>query len=158
MPTRPSSGEGIPEPLYKKMLTISSKTFIARLPRLSPDELARVQAWTAQHCARGAVIPLDDVSYLIGQREAARTSKMTCRLMRAALRKCGVTPNARRWLELVDQDEFDAMLQRYAQKAEPVLAPDEDKVIQLPSRAVRRSASPSTETEDGTRLILVRPC
>jgi len=139
------------------MLTVSSKTFIARLPRLSPEERARVQAWTTQHCARGALVALDDVSYLIGQREAARTSKMTCRLMRAALRKCGVAPSTRRWLELVGQDEFDAMLQRYAQKAEPAVAPDEDKIVELPSRAARPSA-PSTETEDGTRLILVRAC
>jgi hypothetical protein len=109
------------------------------------------------------VLAFDDVTYLIAQREIARCAKMTCRLMRAALRRCGVMPNQRRWLELLGQDEFETMLQRHAcQKSEPAQG-DEDRVVELPARAARRSApapsapAPSAEeTDDGTRLIPVR--
>ena len=145
------------------MVDVRSKTFIARLPRLSEEERSRVNAWTAQHCARGCMFVFDDVSYLIAQREVARCPKMTCRLMRAALRRCGVMPDKRRWLELLGQDEFETMLQTHArQKSEPAQG-DDDRVVELPARATRRSApapsapAPSAEeTDDGTRLIPVR--
>jgi hypothetical protein len=152
------------------MLEVKSKAFFARLPELSDAERARVDAWTAQHCARGAVVTIDRALYLVAQREAARTAKMTCRLMRAALKRCGVTPDRKRWLALMGAEELETILQRCApQIHEPVqsAAPaDEDRVVQLPSRT-RRSAlavsapaasasTASAETDDGSRLIAVK--
>lgn len=143
-------------------MDIRSKTFVARLPRLSDAERGRVDAWTAKHCARGFVMERNGVSYLVAQREVARCAKMSCRLMRAALRQCGVTPDKRRWLGLIGQDEFETLLQTHVrQKAEPAqrIAPeDEDIVVELRARAARRSApAPSAEeTEDGSRLIPLR--
>ena len=87
---------------------VKSKAFLARLPALSHEERARVQAWAARNCARSRLYLRQDVLYIIALRECARTSKMQCRLLRSALaRQCSVAvpANDRRWLILIDASE-----------------------------------------------------
>ena len=144
------------------MLDAKSKTFLAQLPRLSDEQQTRVEAWMARRCARGVLARLDGVFYLVAQREAARTAKMSCRLMRAALKRCGVIPGKRHWLELVGEEQFETILQRYTPQSDKPFqgaAPaDEDRVVELPSQASRRSAPAASaeDAEDGSRLFLAR--
>ena len=152
--------EGLPGafagPYRAAQVAAGSRSCVIRLSA----ELEQIW-WTAQHCARGFVIELNDVSYLVAQREVARCAKMTCRLMRAALRRCGVIPDKRRWLGLIGQDEFETLQTRAREKAEPaqrIAAEDEDRVVELPAREAPRSVPAPTaeETENGSRLIPLR--
>ena len=98
------------------MAATTSRAFLAKLPPLSVEERARVEAWVAKHCARSAVFVHGGLLYLCAQRETPRTCKMQCRLLRAGLARCGVTlPTQRsRWLILLDEkEEFEGLLRRH---------------------------------------------
>ena len=147
------------------MQNVKTKTFVLRLPQLS-DARARLEAWAGQHCAQSAFVTLGGVLHLAAQREAARTAKMWCRLMRAALKRCGVPlPDKRHWLVLVSAEEFDMLLQRCAADvpADAAAPLDEDRVVQLPAKAAQRpkaarrarAAAPAEATQDGSHLITV---
>ena len=124
---------------------VKSKAFLARLPALSHEERARVQAWAARNCARSRLYLRQDVLYIIALRECARTSKMQCRLLRSALaRQCSVAvpANDRRWLILVDASEDFERLMNDPLNEEPGPKPeegDDERCVPLPS-AVRSSA------------------
>ena len=121
---------------------VKSKAFLARLPALSHEERARVQAWAARNCARSRLYLRQDVLYIIALRECARTSKMQCRLLRSALaRQCSVAvpANDRRWLILVDASEdFERLMNDpLNEEPDPQLEEGEDeRCVPLPS-AVR---------------------
>ena len=121
---------------------VKSKAFLARLPALSDEERARVQAWAARNCARSRLYLRQDVLYIIALRECARTSKMQCRLLRSALaRQCSVAvpTNDRRWLILVDASEDFERLMNDPLNEDPDPKPEEgedERCVPLPS-AVR---------------------
>jgi hypothetical protein len=118
---------------------VKSKAFLARLPTLSHEERARVQAWAARNCARSRVYLRQGVLYMLALRECARTSKMQCRLLRSALaRQCSlaVPTNDRRWLILVDASEDFERLMTDPTNEEPGPKPEEgedERCVPLPS-------------------------
>ena len=118
---------------------VKSKAFLARLPTLSEEERARVQAWAARNCARSRVYLRQGVLYMIALRECARTSKMQCRLLRSALaRQCSlaVPTNDRRWLILVDASEDFERLMNDPLNEDPDPKPEEgedERCVPLPS-------------------------
>jgi len=122
---------------------MQSKCFMAKLPDLTEESRLKVERWAAANTAVWKLLPATDKSYiLVCMREAARTAKMNCRLLRAGLARAGVVlpTNKRGWLCLVSQgEELDSLMGPNALKPkEPEEDADGERTILLPSARTRR--------------------
>jgi hypothetical protein len=131
------------------MLELKRKCFVARLPRdLTPPQLAAVNSWASENCAVHRLYPDGDAIVLAAMRERPRSSKMHCRLLRAALSHLpahvSIPTAGKPWLRILDEgEEFDECLRlsktSKAGQAVGISADEEDRVVELASAAATRA-------------------
>ena len=93
------------------MMASTSKGFRARIRGLQEHEVARLDAWARNNCARHAMFLDRGTAVLVCLRDTRRTSASFARSLRAVLEKLVIPTDGLRghWLHLISEAEACAL-------------------------------------------------